>query len=207
MEKDVKAELQFLLDLPDEETASRVVEYAERIRTLLPKVAPNDIAIAYKLSVLAFEMFETIELLQRQQPFDKPATEIDECYILVAYELQKLYERYPELDKMEPFSVVKYWDTLFEDGWETKEFYLRDDENIYNNGRNGRSENQRHLSQLKRLCVINGIKEPTLTKDLSSLVQKCEQEIERNTDALTKSEPTPNPEWQDIIPESFSKHR
>jgi len=201
MEKDVKSELQALLDLPDEDMASRVIEYAERVKTLLPKVSPNDVAIAYELSRLAFEMFETVELLQSQQPFDKPTAEIDECYILVAHELQRLYDKYPELDKMEPFSVVKYWDTLFEDGWETKEYYLRDDENVYNNGRNGRSENQRHLSQLKRLCVINGIKEPTLTKELASLVQKCKQEIGKNTDILIKPEPASKPKWQDVIPE------
>ena len=119
----------------------------------------NDFAVAKALNESVMSLFDVLMMYQiivRHERFDKD--EINRAYIFLIDDLQKIYDKNPELQNIEPEPTWKKFDLLIPMYDVSK--YLED-----NDG--GKSHNAR----VEKLCILAGEEEPNLTEDQKKLVE------------------------------------
>ena len=121
----------------------------------------NDYAVAKALNeeILAIIVIVVmVDLLG--EPKDFRLAELNRSYILLVHELETLYERNPNLNKIKPEPIWKHFDVLQTATWEINEF-LEDEEN---------DMGQAHIARVNRLCILSDIKEPIFSEKQSKLI-------------------------------------
>ncbi len=86
--------------------------------------------------------------------------EINKAYILLADELDKIYDRNPKLSAIIPEPIWKRFDVLESATWDINE-HFEDPEN---------NEMQAHIARIERLCIISGVETPDLSSKQQELI-------------------------------------
>ena len=119
----------------------------------------NDFAVAKALNESVISLFDILRMYQiivRHERFDKD--ELNRAYIFLVDELQKIYEKNPELQDIKPEPTWNKFDLLIPMYEVSK--YLEDNDS-------GKSHNAR----VEKLCMLAGEEEPHLTEDQKKLVE------------------------------------
>jgi hypothetical protein len=137
---------------------TNVLEFAYSLSEARSK--PNDFAIAHYLNNLAIGMFEMVA----DHSNTPDTTAINRSYILIVYELKKLYERNIELKSINEGICWKSFDRLE---------YIHNDLGEYSYFTNG-EHGYEHNAQVNRLCIINGKEAPDFSPELKKLINEAE---------------------------------
>lgn len=132
----------------------------------------NDFAVAKALNESVISLFEVLMMYQiivRHERFDKD--ELNRAYIFLVDELQKIYEKNPELQDIKPEPTWKKFDLLIPMYDVSK--YLEDDDG-------GKSHNAR----VEKLSMLAGEEEPRLTDDQKKLVEYVDNLAKKYTEIL-----------------------
>lgn len=132
----------------------------------------NDFAVAKALNESVISLFEVLMMYQiivRHERFDKD--ELNRAYIFLVNELQKIYEKNPELQDIKPEPTWKKFDLLIPMYDVSK--YLEDDDG-------GKSHNAR----VEKLSMLAGEEEPRLTDDQKKLVEYVNTLVNKYTEIM-----------------------
>ena len=129
----------------------------------------NDFALAKVLNESVMSIFHVLMMYQTiviHERFDKD--EINRAYIFLVDELQKIYDKNPELQNIEPEPTWKKFDLLIP-MYDVSKYLENDDED------GGKSHNAR----VERLCILAGEEEPHLTEDQQKLIEYVETVVDK----------------------------
>ena len=132
----------------------------------------NDFAVAKTLNESVISLFEILMMYQvivRHEKFDKD--ELNRAYIFLVDELQKIYDRNPELQDIKPEPTWKKFDLLLPMYDVSK--YLEDDDG-------GKSHNAR----VEKLSMLAGEEEPRLTDDQKKLAEYVNTLVNKYTEII-----------------------
>lgn len=107
----------------------------------------NDYAVAKDLNVCVMEiilivvMADSVGLIE-----DLDTTELNRTYVLLINELQKLYDRNPELTAIKPEPIWKRFDVLETLTWDINEY----------SSEHSIDELNTHNARVKKLCIVAG---------------------------------------------------
>lgn len=128
----------------------------------------NDYAVAKALNqiiteiILIVVMADSVGLSE-----DYDINELNRTYVLLANELQNLYNRNPELSAIKPKPIWQQFDVLKTSSWDINE-YLNDPSN---------DAGQAHNARVEKLCIITGVDTPHYSPEQKQLLD--------NTKAIT----------------------
>lgn len=134
----------------------------------------NDFAVAKALNESVISLFELLMMYQiivRNKKFDKD--ELNRAYIFLVDELQKIYDKNPELQGIKPEPTWKKFDLLLPMYDVSK--YLEDDDG-------GKSHNAR----VEKLSMLAGEEEPRLTDDQKQLVEYVDTIIKKYSEIIVE---------------------
>jgi hypothetical protein len=121
----------------------------------------NDYAVAKALNTEVLTMIYSIMIADVfGLPEDYEVTELNRAYVLLTNELQKLYDRTPELAAIKPEPLWERFDVLKTSAWEINE-YLGDPDN---------DEGKAHIAKIERLCIIAGVETLELSPEQKRLL-------------------------------------
>ena len=128
-------------------------------------VSPNEYAVAKALNEQIAALIVMIVIADNAGlPENYEIKDLNRSYVLLADELQRLYDRNPELSSIEPKPVWKHFDVLAASTWDINEHF----EDPNNN------ELQAHIARVDRLCIISGIENPDFSPEQTDLVNYAE---------------------------------
>lgn len=132
----------------------------------------NDFAVAKALNESVINLFGILMMYQvvvRHEKFDKD--ELNRAYIFLVDELQKIYDKNPELQDIKPEPTWKKFDLLLPVYDVSK--YLENDDG-------GKSHNAR----VEKLSMLAGEEEPRLTDDQKKLVEYVNTLVNKYTEII-----------------------
>lgn len=98
-------------------------------------------------------------------PEEHEIKELNRAYILLADELQKLYDRNPALSAIEPVPIWQHFDVLKTSTWKILNEYLEDENN---------DTGEAHIARIERLCILAGNDTPTYSPEQKKLIDYAE---------------------------------
>lgn len=114
--------------------------------------AANDYAVAKALNeritamILAVVVTDSVGLSE-----DQDIHELNRAYVLLGNELQKLYNRTPELAAIDPEPIWKRFDVIRTSSWEINQHLSE----------NSVAELNAHNARVEKLCIVAGVEEPS----------------------------------------------
>ncbi|HSX33517.1 MAG TPA: hypothetical protein VLF91_04225 [Candidatus Saccharimonadales bacterium] len=137
----------------------------------------NDYAVAKALneSIMGIIILVVIAKVV-DAPEDHEIEEINRAYILLAHELQTLYDRNPGLAAIKPEPIWKHFDVIKTSSWNINE-HLNNPDNDFGNAHNARVE---------KLCIITGKETPDFSPEQKKLIDHAESIIYKHGKMLDK---------------------
>jgi hypothetical protein len=130
----------------------------------------NDFAVAKALNsnvvamILAVCMADTFGM-----PEDHDIKELNRVYVLLVNELQKLYDRNPELAAIKPEPIWQRFDLIKTSTWEINE-YLSEHSN---------DELNAHTARVEKLCIISGKETHDYSTEQKKLVDYAQETLDK----------------------------
>jgi hypothetical protein len=97
-------------------------------------------------------------------PEDQDIHELNRAYVLLGNELQKLYNRTPELAAIKPEPIWKRFDVIRTSSWEINQHLSE----------NSVAELNAHNARVEKLCIVAGVEEPSYSPDQKKLIEYAE---------------------------------
>lgn len=137
----------------------------------------NDYAVAKALNdlvngIMAFMYVAGAHDMSREHQL----AEINRVYVLLTYELEKIYTRNPELLAIKPEPIWRRFDVLKYSNWDIKDY-------IDNTDDTGHA----HTLRVERLCIIAGVDNPSYTPEQQKLVQSADTVVRKYGQNLVKA--------------------
>ena len=137
----------------------------------------NDYAVAKALNEEVMAIIYSIIVAGRFDSHDKfEINELNRAYILLVDELQKLYDRNPELAAIKPEPVWKHFDVLRTATWEIDQYA----EEVSTDELNA------HVARIEKLCIISGKETPDLSAKQTKLVDDAKTARSKYIKAVNK---------------------
>jgi len=128
-----------------------------RMEVTKQPTSSNDYAVAMALNDCVIDIFWIISNYQLLGPLEEfDPIELNHAYVLLVYELEKLYDRNPKLAEIKPDPLWKQFDILKGSFYEIQK-YIEDQDDLDM----GRS----HRDRVEKLCIIAGKETPDFSPE------------------------------------------
>lgn len=136
----------------------------------------NDYAVAKELNRLINAIIMYVFIAEGVGvPEDSEIMELNRSYVLLGNELQKLYDRNPELAAIKPEPIWKRFDVLKTSTWDIKE-YLHETDDF----------GDAHIVRVEKLCIIADLFTPKYSSEQQKLVDSANVAIENYVKTIEK---------------------